>query len=84
MVILQLKAPLELFVKRGEFLPGSGFLSCWIPISWLAWSLYKCVALWSAVYGASATERLVGTICKEMENLFRFRVSILSLYHLSC
>ena len=27
MVILQLKDPLELFVKRREFLPGSGFLS---------------------------------------------------------
>ena len=27
MVILQLKKPLQLFVKRREFLPGSGFLS---------------------------------------------------------
>ena len=27
MVLLQLKDPLELFVKRREFLPGSGFLS---------------------------------------------------------
>ena len=26
MVLLQLKGPLELFVKRREFLPGSGFL----------------------------------------------------------
>ena len=27
MVLLQLKDPLQLFVKRREFLPGSGFLS---------------------------------------------------------
>ena len=27
MVLLQLKDPLELFVKRKEFLPSSGFLS---------------------------------------------------------
>ena len=27
MVLLQLKDPLELFVKSTEFLPGSGFLS---------------------------------------------------------
>ena len=27
MVLLQLKEPLELFVKRKEFLPGSGFPS---------------------------------------------------------
>ena len=26
-VLLQLKDPLELFVKRGEFIPSSGFLS---------------------------------------------------------
>ena len=26
-VLLQLKDPLELFVKRKEFLPGSGFIS---------------------------------------------------------
>ena len=25
--------------------------------SWLTWLLYKCVALWRAVYGPSATER---------------------------
>ena len=28
MVLLQLRDPLKLFVKRKEFLPGSGFLSC--------------------------------------------------------
>ena len=27
MVLLQLKDPLELFMKRSEFLPGSRFLS---------------------------------------------------------
>ena len=30
--------------------------------SGLAWSLYKCVALWRTVYGPSATERTLGTI----------------------
>ena len=28
MALLKLKDPMELFVKRREFLPGSGFLSC--------------------------------------------------------
>ena len=28
MVLLQLKDPLELFVRRGEFPPSSGVLSC--------------------------------------------------------
>ena len=33
------------------------------PPSGLAWSLYKCAALWMAVYGpsATATETLLGT-----------------------
>ena len=35
--------------------PGSS--PHWIPISRLAWSLYKCVALWRAYYGTSATKR---------------------------
>ena len=30
-----------------------------------AWSLYKCGALWRAVYGASGTGRPLGTICEE-------------------
>ena len=34
----------------------------WIPISGLAWSLYKCAALWRAVYGPSATERPLKTL----------------------
>ena len=33
--------------------------------SGLAWSLYKCSALWRAVYGLSATERPLGTIREE-------------------
>ena len=47
---------------------------CWLPSvcsqvrvsagspSVLAWSLYKCAALWRTVYGPSATERPLGTI----------------------
>ena len=30
--------------------------------SGLAWSLYKCAALWKTAYGPSATERPLGTI----------------------
>ena len=37
----------------------------WIPKSELAWSLYKCATLWRVVYGPSATERLLETICEE-------------------
>ena len=33
--------------------------------SGLAWSLYKCSALWRAAYGLSATERPLGTIREE-------------------
>ena len=33
--------------------------------SGLAWSLYKCSALWRAVDGPSATERPLGTIREE-------------------
>ena len=33
--------------------------------SGLDWSLYKCSALWRAVYGLSATERPLGTIREE-------------------
>ena len=32
------------------------WLHHWIPISGLAWSLYKCVVVWRDVYGASTTE----------------------------
>ena len=31
----------------------------------LAWSLYKCAALWRTVYGPSATERPLATIREE-------------------
>ena len=49
----------------------------------LAWSLYKCAALWRAVYGPSATERPIGTICEEKGISSRFQVSITSRYDLS-
>ena len=44
----------------------------------LAWSLYKCASLWRAVYGPSATERLLGTIHEETGISSRFRISISS------
>ena len=51
-------------------MPGSqhnfaGLSLCWSPKSGLAWLLYKCVALCRAVYGSSATERLLGIEEKE-------------------
>ena len=42
----------------------------------LAWSLYKCAVLWRAVYGSSATERLLGTIVKRWEFLGFYLVAI--------
>ena len=50
----------------------------------LAWSLYKCAALWSAVYYPSATEESIGTICEEKGIFSWFGVYILSRYDLSC
>ena len=50
----------------------------------LAWSLYKCSALWMAVNGPSANERPPGTIREEKGISSRFRVSISSRYDLSC
>ena len=50
----------------------------------LAWSLYKCAALWRAVYGTFGTERPLGTIREEKGISSRFRVSISSRYDLSC
>ena len=52
----------------------------WLPISGLAWLLYKCVASWRGVYGASTTERAHGMISKEKGISPRFRLSILSRY----
>ena len=52
--------------------------------SGLAWSLYKCAALWRAVYGPSSIERPLGTIREEKGISSRFRVSISSQYDLSC
>ena len=37
----------------------------WIPISGLAWSLYKCVALRRTVYGTYATKTPLETIHEE-------------------
>ena len=51
------------------------------PSGYDAWSLYKCAALWSAIYGPPATERPPGTIREEKEIFFRFWISI---YDLNC
>ena len=40
--------------------------------SGLAWSLFKCAALWGAFNGLSATERLLGTIREEKSSGFLF------------
>ena len=50
------------------------------PISGLAWSLYKCAALWRAVYGPSTTERPLRTTREDKGISSRLRVSISSLY----
>ena len=39
--------------------------------SGLPWSLYKCAALWRAVYGSSATKSPLGTIREEKGICFR-------------
>ena len=39
--------------------------------SGLAWSLYKCAALWRAVYGPSAIKRPLGTIREEKGHFFQ-------------
>ena len=56
----------------------------WIPNSGLAWSLYKCAALYRAVYGAFATENPLGTIRKGKGISSRLQVSISSRSDLSC
>ena len=43
----------------------NAWLSSVSSASGLALSLYKCAALWKAVYGSSTTGRLLGTICEE-------------------
>ena len=64
----------------------SSWISCWllyVPISEVAWLLYKCAAMWMAVHGASSTERLLITICKEREKTFSLlQVSILPWHDL--
>ena len=52
--------------------------------SGLAWLLYKYAASWRIVYGPSAPERPLGTICKEKGIAYWFWVSISSRYDLSC
>ena len=85
------------FVPDGDPPWPSGY-DAWLPsvtlqvrvsagslfISELTWSLYKCVVLWRAVYGPSASERPIGTIGEEKGISSRFRVSVSSRYDLSC
>ena len=54
MVLLQLKDPLELFVKRRKFLPGSGFLSHRDinELKGSLWSVYRGVP-WSDLGGVA-------------------------------
>ena len=55
----------------------------WILTNGLTWSLYKCVALWRAVYGSFVTKKTLGTIHEEKGISSWFRVSILLRYYLS-
>ena len=52
--------------------------------SGLARSLYKCAALWRAVYDPAATERCLRTIRGKKGIYSRFQVSISSRYELAC
>ena len=47
-------------------------------LSRLAWLVYKCAALWLAVWGSFATKRPLGTIRDEKGISSRFQVSISS------
>ena len=51
---------------------------------WVGLVVYKCAVLCSAVYGPSATERTLGTICEKKGVSSRFQVSIFSLCNLGC
>ena len=61
-----------LLALKREF---TGLSLHWIPTSRLAWSLYKCAALWRTVCGLSATGRPLGTIREEKGISSRFRGS---------
>ena len=50
----------------------------------IVFALYKCAALWRAVYGAPATKIHLGPIHKEKGAESQFRVAISSRYDLSC
>ena len=47
---------------------------------WPGRYIYKCAALWGAVYGDSGTKIPLGTIRKEKGNSSRFRVSASSRF----
>ena len=55
-----------------------------ISISGSAWSLYKCMALWGAVSGASATESPLGTIRQKKGGSSPFWLPFSSQYDVSC
>ena len=53
---------------RGLTTTDFSFISA-CSTSGLAWSLYKCAALWRAVYGPSGTERPFGNSNEEKGNI---------------
>ena len=67
-------------VYTGDPLWPSGY-NAWLPSmrsqvsvsagspNGLAWSLYKCSALWRAVFGPSANEKTLGTILRVSTSL---------------
>ena len=68
-------------------MPGSqreftGLRLLWISMSGLAWSLYRCAALWKVVYDSYAIVRTLGTILEGKGISSWFLVSISSHYGL--
>ena len=69
--IYRLWSRLTFLATKREF---AGSRLRWISMSGLAWSLYKCAALWRAVYDLSAPKRRLGTIREEKGISSQFRV----------
>ena len=53
-----------------------------VSLSRLTWSLYKCAALWRAVYGSSATQRFLGTIREEKGIFSQLSVNFMQCFFL--
>ena len=80
--VATLALPLSVSVLSSQYLFQRGAI--WIPMSGLAWSLYRCEEVWGAVFGPYAIERYRRTFRKEKGISPWFPVSIWFRYDLSC